>query len=71
MGHVSNKVLMEIRQELYEHIQKLSFNFFDNPRTNSGYYMFGNIFFTVLEDNYNNFRVKIFKNIKKIYYFSQ
>jgi hypothetical protein len=35
-----------------------SFNFFDNPRTNSGYYMFGNIFFTVLEDNYNNFRVK-------------
>ena len=34
-----------------------SFNFFDNPRTNSGYYMFGNIFFTVLEDNYNNFRV--------------
>jgi ATP-binding cassette subfamily B protein len=30
MGHVSNKVLMEIRQELYEHIQKLSFNFFDN-----------------------------------------
>jgi hypothetical protein len=36
-----------------------SFNFFDNPRTNSGYYMFGNIFFTVLEDNYNNFRVNI------------
>lgn len=30
MGHVSNKVLMEIRQELYEHIQKLSFDFFDN-----------------------------------------
>lgn len=30
MGHVSNKVLMEIRQELYEHIQRLSFNFFDN-----------------------------------------
>ncbi|WP_461207841.1 ABC transporter ATP-binding protein [Clostridium sp. DL1XJH146] len=30
MGKVSNKVLMEIRQELYEHIQKLSFNFFDN-----------------------------------------
>ncbi len=30
MGRVSNKVLMEIRQELYEHIQKLSFNFFDN-----------------------------------------
>ncbi len=30
MGQVSNKVLMEIRQELYEHIQKLSFNFFDH-----------------------------------------
>jgi len=30
MGRVSNKVLMEIRQELYEHIQKLSFNFFDH-----------------------------------------
>lgn len=30
MGRVSNKVLMEIRQELYEHIQKLSFSFFDN-----------------------------------------
>ncbi|MCT4541999.1 MAG: ABC transporter ATP-binding protein/permease [Vallitalea sp.] len=30
MSKVSNKVLMEIRQELYEHLQKLSFNFFDN-----------------------------------------
>ncbi|MCT4597558.1 MAG: ABC transporter ATP-binding protein/permease [Vallitalea sp.] len=30
MSRVSNKVLMEIRQELYEHLQKLSFNFFDN-----------------------------------------
>lgn len=38
------------------------FNFFDNPRTNSGYYMFGNIFFTVLEDSYNNFRVIRFFN---------
>lgn len=30
MAHVSNAVLVKIRQELYEHIQKLSFNFFDN-----------------------------------------
>lgn len=30
MSKVSNRVLMEIRQELYEHLQKLSFNFFDN-----------------------------------------
>ncbi|MCT4687732.1 ABC transporter ATP-binding protein [Vallitalea sp.] len=30
MSKVSNSVLMEIRQELYEHLQKLSFNFFDN-----------------------------------------
>ncbi len=30
MGRVANKVLMEIRQELYEHIQTLSFNFFDH-----------------------------------------
>ncbi len=29
MSGVSNKILMEIRQELYEHLQKLSFNFFD------------------------------------------
>lgn len=30
MGHIANKVLMEIRQQLYEHIQKLTFSFFDN-----------------------------------------
>ncbi|NDL66723.1 ABC transporter ATP-binding protein [Anaerotalea alkaliphila] len=30
MSRVSNLVLMEIRQELYVHIQRLSFNFFDN-----------------------------------------
>lgn len=30
MSDVANHVLMEIRQELYVHIQKLSFNFFDN-----------------------------------------
>lgn len=30
MAKVSNEILMVIRQELYEHIQKLSFNFFDN-----------------------------------------
>ncbi len=29
MSGVSNKILMDIRQELYEHLQKLSFNFFD------------------------------------------
>ncbi|QUI20864.1 ABC transporter ATP-binding protein [Vallitalea pronyensis] len=29
MSRVSNKILMDIRQELYEHLQKLSFNFFD------------------------------------------
>lgn len=28
MSGVSNKILMDIRQELYEHLQKLSFNFF-------------------------------------------
>ncbi len=32
------------------------FNFFDNPRANSGYYMYGSIFFTVLEDNFLDFR---------------
>jgi hypothetical protein len=32
------------------------FNFFDSPRANSGYYMYGSIFFTVLEDNYLDFR---------------
>ena len=30
MAKVSNNILVTIRQELYEHIQKLSFNFFDN-----------------------------------------
>lgn len=30
MGRVSNKILLTIRQELYTHIQKLSFTFFDN-----------------------------------------
>lgn len=30
MAKVTNKVLLEIRQELYNHIQKLSFSFFDN-----------------------------------------
>lgn len=33
MSGVSNKILMEIRQELYEHLQKLSFNFFDKRPT--------------------------------------
>lgn len=30
MSRVTNKILLKIRQELYEHIQKLSFTFFDN-----------------------------------------
>lgn len=30
MALISNDILMKIRQQLYEHIQKLSFNFFDN-----------------------------------------
>ena len=30
MSRVTNKILLKIRQELYEHIQKLSFSFFDN-----------------------------------------
>ncbi|MBC7959949.1 MAG: ABC transporter ATP-binding protein, partial [Vallitaleaceae bacterium] len=30
MSRIANEILMKIRQELYEHIQKLSFNFFDN-----------------------------------------
>ena len=30
MGRVSNSILMTIRQQLYSHIQKLSFSFFDN-----------------------------------------
>ena len=30
---ISNKILLDIRQELYEHIQKLSFKFFDSRPT--------------------------------------
>lgn len=30
MAKVSNKILLSVRQELYEHIQKLSFKFFDS-----------------------------------------
>ncbi len=33
MALISNKILLEIRQELYEHIQKLSFSFFDSRPT--------------------------------------
>lgn len=33
MNKISNEVLLTIRQELYEHIQKLSFNFFDSRPT--------------------------------------
>lgn len=33
MGKVSNKILLTIRQQLYSHIQKLSFSFFDNRPT--------------------------------------
>lgn len=33
MAKISNKVLLIIRQELYTHIQKLSFNFFDSRPT--------------------------------------
>lgn len=33
MARISNKVLLMIRQELYTHIQKLSFNFFDSRPT--------------------------------------
>jgi ABC-type multidrug transport system, ATPase and permease components len=33
MAGISNKVLLTIRQELYEHIQKLSFDFFDSRPT--------------------------------------
>lgn len=33
MSVVSNKILLSIRQELYEHIQKLSFSFFDSRPT--------------------------------------
>ena len=30
MSMISNKILLSVRQELYEHIQKLSFKFFDS-----------------------------------------
>lgn len=33
MSLIANKILLEIRQELYEHIQKLSFSFFDSRPT--------------------------------------
>lgn len=33
MGKVSNKILLTIRHQLYSHIQKLSFSFFDNRPT--------------------------------------
>ncbi len=33
IGSVSNKILLTIRQQLYSHIQKLSFSFFDNRPT--------------------------------------
>lgn len=33
MSVISNKLLLQIRQELYEHIQKLSFSFFDSRPT--------------------------------------
>ena len=33
MAKVSNRILLEIRQELYEHIQTLSFSFFDSRPT--------------------------------------
>ncbi|MBR4668843.1 MAG: ABC transporter ATP-binding protein [Butyrivibrio sp.] len=33
MNKIANKVLLDIRQELYEHVQTLSFTFFDNRPT--------------------------------------
>lgn len=33
MSVISNKILLDIRQELYEHIQKMSFKFFDSRPT--------------------------------------
>ncbi len=33
MSRISNKILLDIRQELYVHIQKLSFSFFDSRPT--------------------------------------
>ena len=36
MAVISNKILLQIRQDLYEHIQTLSFSFFDSRRVSSG-----------------------------------
>lgn len=33
MAHISNSILLKVRQELYIHIQKLSFSFFDSRPT--------------------------------------
>ena len=33
MAVISNKILLQIRQDLYEHIQTLSFSFFDSRPT--------------------------------------
>ena len=33
MARISNQILLDIRQELYEHIQTLSFSFFDSRPT--------------------------------------
>lgn len=33
MAHITNKILLQIRQDLYEHIQTLSFAFFDSRPT--------------------------------------
>ena len=33
MSHISNRIIMSIREELYEHIQTLSFTFFDSRPT--------------------------------------
>ena len=33
MSVISNKILLKIRQDLYEHIQTLSFSFFDSRPT--------------------------------------
>ena len=36
MADVSNRVLLNIREELYEHIQTLGFGFFDRPAYGKG-----------------------------------
>lgn len=33
MSHISNKIILSIREEVYEHIQELSFTFFDSRPT--------------------------------------